>query len=81
MVSLVRGYVKKEYSDISIGTIIAILSTLINFVYHIDVILDSIPVIGYFDDAVVVATCWNFVESVVEEYNKWCKENGKELDI
>lgn len=81
MVSLVRSYIKKEYTDIPIGTIIAILSALIYFVSPIDIIPDSIPVIGYFDDAAVVAACWNFVESDVEEYNKWRKENGKEIDI
>lgn len=72
--------IKKEYSDVPIGTIIAIMGALIHFVSPIDIIPDSIPVKGYFDDAAVVAACWKLVESDVEEYQKWRKENGKDLD-
>lgn len=81
MASLLRSYVKKEYQDIPIGSIIAILSALIYFVSPIDIIPDSIPIIGYFDDAAVVAACWKLVETDVEEYIKWRKENNKELDV
>ncbi|EEA85918.1 YkvA family protein [Peptacetobacter hiranonis] len=63
-------YVKKEYTDIPIGTIIAILSALIYFVSPIDFIPDSIPGIGYLDDVAVVAVCWNLVSSDIEEYTK-----------
>jgi uncharacterized membrane protein YkvA (DUF1232 family) len=80
MASLVRSYVKKEYTDVPIGTIIALVSALIYFVSPIDVIPDSIPVLGYFDDAAVVALCWKFVQSDVEEYLKWRDENGKTIE-
>lgn len=80
MASLVKNYVKKEYTDIPIGTIIAIVSSLIYFVSPIDFIPDSIPVLGYFDDAAVVAACWKLVESDVEEYEKWHNENEKTLE-
>ncbi len=81
MASLLKSYVKKEYRDLPIGSIIAILSALIYFVSPIDVIPDSIPVIGYFDDAAVVSVCWKFVESDVQEYIKWREKNNKVLDI
>ena len=48
---------------------------LIYFVSPIDIIPDSIPAIGYFDDAAVVAACWKLVESDIEEYEKWRVEN------
>lgn len=81
MASLVKNYVKKEYTDIPIGTIIAIISALTYLVSPIDIIPDSIPILGYFDDAAVVAACWKLVESDVEEYEKWRNANGKTLDI
>ena len=81
MVSLVRSYVKKEYRDIPIGSLIAIVSALIYFVSPIDIVPDSIPVLGYFDDAAVVAACWKLVDTDVVEYVKWRKDNNKELDI
>ena len=61
MASLIRSYVKKEYTDIPIGTIIAIVRALIYFVSPIDLVPDSIPVIGYFDDVAVVGACWLLV--------------------
>lgn len=81
MASLIRNYVKKEYTDIPIGSIISIISALIYFVSPIDIIPDSIPVLGYFDDAAVVAACWKLVESDVEEYVKWRDDNNKVFDI
>lgn len=81
MVSLLKNYVKKEYTDIPIGTIIAIISALTYFLSPIDLVPDSIPVLGYFDDAAVVAACWKLVQSDVDEYVEWRKENGKELEV
>ncbi len=81
MSSLVKSYIKKEYKDIPIGTIIAIISALIYFVSPIDIIPDSIPFIGYFDDAAVVAACWKLVDSDIEEYEKWREKNNKVIDI
>ena len=81
MISMVRSYIKKEYTDIPIGTIIAIISALIYFLSPIDIVPDSIPLLGYFDDAAVVAACWKLVESDVDEYIKWRKDNNKELNV
>ena len=80
MASLIKSYVKKEYTEIPIGSIIAILSALIYFVSPIDLIPDAIPVIGLVDDAAVVATCLNFVNSDLEEYRNWREKNGKLID-
>ncbi|MDO4438312.1 MAG: DUF1232 domain-containing protein [Eubacteriales bacterium] len=81
MISLVRSYMKKEYTDIPIGTIVAIISALIYFASPIDIVPDSIPVIGYFDDATVVGACWKLVESDIDEYEKWRELNGKIIDL
>lgn len=76
MVSLIKSFTKKEYTDIPIGSIIAIISALIYFVSPIDLVPDSIPFLGYIDDAAVVAICWKLVESDVKEYVKWREYNG-----
>lgn len=77
MASLVRSFIKKEYTDIPIGSIIAIISTLTYFLSPVDVIPDAIPVIGYLDDTFVVAACWRLVESDVSEYLRWRDKNNK----
>ncbi len=81
MASLLKNYAEKEYTDIPIGTIIAIISALVYFVSPIDFVPDSIPVLGYFDDAAVVAACWKLVQSDVDEYVEWRKENGKQMEF
>lgn len=81
MASLLKNYAEKEYTDIPIGTIIAIISALMYFVSPIDFVPDSIPVLGYFDDAAVVAACWKLVQLDVDEYVEWRKENGKQMEF
>lgn len=81
LVSLVRSYTKKEYTDIPVGSIIAIVSALIYFVSPIDIVPDSIPFLGYFDDAMVVSVCWQLVESDVAEYQNWREENHRLLNV
>ncbi|MBE5942651.1 MAG: DUF1232 domain-containing protein [Lachnospiraceae bacterium] len=76
MASLLRSYVKKEYTDFPVGSLLAVISALIYFVSPIDIIPDSIPVLGYFDDAAVVAACWKLVESDIEEYQVWRNEKN-----
>ncbi|MDA8228801.1 MAG: DUF1232 domain-containing protein [Desulfitobacterium hafniense] len=53
------------------------MSALIYFVSPIDLLPDSIPVLGYVDDTAVVAFVWRMVEDDVEEYKKWQAKNRK----
>ncbi len=77
MISLVKSYIEKEYTDIPIGTIIAIVSALLYLLSTIDIIPDFIPVAGYFDDIAVMDVCLKLVESDINEYKMWKKENNK----
>ena len=79
MVSLVRSYIKKEYTDIPIGTIISIVSTLIYIVSPIDLIPDFIPVVGHIDDIMLLVWVLKSIHSDVEEYKKWRVDNGKQI--
>ena len=79
MVSLVRSYIKKEYTDIPLGVIISIVSTLIYIVSPFDLLHDAIPVIGYVDDLILLGFVLKMIHSDVDEYRKWRVKNGKEL--
>lgn len=81
MVSMVRSYIRKEYTDIPIGTIIAIISALLYFVSPLDIIPDTIPGVGHLDDAMVIGICLTLVESDVQEYVHWRDKMGKKLDV
>jgi len=81
LISLVRSYIKKEYTEIPLGSIIAVLSALIYILAPVDAIPDAIPAAGLIDDALVITTCYKLVKSDVDEYIIWRKENNKELDV
>ena len=80
MASLLRSYVKKEYTDAPLGTIVTIICALLYYVSPIDLIPDAIPVIGYLDDVGVIAACWPLVESDIQEYDAWREKNSRKLD-
>ena len=76
LISLVRSYIKGEYKNVPIGTIIAILSALLYVFMMLDFIPDSIPGAGYIDDALVIGACIKLIKSDVDEYQQYRKEKG-----
>ena len=81
MASMVKSFAKKEYTQVPIGSVVAAISAIVYVVSPIDLIPDTIPGIGYIDDAAVIAACLKLIESDLTEYIEWRKENGKELDV
>lgn len=77
LISWVKSYADKEYTEIPIGTIIAIISALIYVLSPIDIIPDVLPAIGISDDAAVVAFALKFVHDDVEEFRVWREANRK----
>lgn len=77
MISLVRSYIRKEYMEPPVGTIVAVVSALTYVLLPTDLIPDIIPGAGQLDDAAVVLACFKFVESDLKAYSKWREENGK----
>lgn len=68
-----------KYKKIPVGTIAAIVGTLLYVLSPVDLIPDFIPVIGYLDDAAILAACLNFTRFDVEEYKKEKEEDTKEI--
>lgn len=81
LVSLVKSYVKKEYTRIPVGTIIAVVSALVYFVSPIDLIPDIIPGAGHIDDAAVIGACLLLADTDIQEYIKWRDAHGKNFDV
>ena len=79
VISLIRSYIRKEYKDIPIGSIIAALAAVLYVVSPIDLIPDYIPGIGLLDDAAVFVACWKMIHDDVDKYQEWRKQAGKEI--
>ena len=79
MISLVRSYIKKEYNEVPIASIVAIVAALIYVLSPADAIPDFLPA-GYIDDAVIVAGCLVLVRTDLEDYRLWRKDAGKEFE-
>lgn len=80
MMSLVRSYVKKEYTEIPAASAISITFSLLYFLAPVDVIPDFIPGVGHLDDAAVIVGCLALVRTDLEDYRIWRKNNGFEYD-
>ena len=80
LVSLLKSYWKKEYKDIPVKSIVAVISALLYWLLPADAIPDMIPGIGYIDDASVIAFCLKLINDDLKDYEKWREQKEKKND-
>lgn len=68
LMSLIKDYTDKKYTQISKENVIKILSALSYLANPSDIIPDSVPFVGHIDDALVVAACMKQVGEEVQAY-------------
>lgn len=71
MISMVRSYIRRDYSKLPKGTILAIIGALIYFFSPIDALPDFILGAGLLDDAFVLNACLKLVKSDVDDFRNW----------
>lgn len=71
LVSIVKSYFEGKYKEIPTGTIVAIIAALLYVLSPIDIIPDVIPVVGFADDAAVIAFCVASIHSDLIKYKAW----------
>lgn len=69
--NLIRDYANGHYREIPFNIVAAIGAALIYVLSPLDLIPDFIPVVGYLDDAAVIAFCLNLVERDLVSYKVW----------
>lgn len=69
--SLVRDYWSGEYPEVPWKIIAAAVGALAYVLMPFDLIPDFIPLVGFLDDAGVIAACLKLVSDDLVEYEKW----------
>ena len=74
-VSMIKSYIKKEYTAFPMNTIVSIVALLLYWVSPADIIPDKIPIWGKADDICALTIVLRGVEKDVVAYKAW--KNGE----
>ena len=77
---LINSYIRGQYTDVPIGTIIGVIGVVMYFVLPIDAIPDFVPGVGYLDDAAVASGSLYLVKNDLDEYMRWRILTGLDPD-
>ena len=77
LLSLVRAYIKKQYTDVSPSTVMLAVAGLIYVVTPVDLIPDYILGPGLLDDAAVIGIVLQAIQMDLNKYKKWQVATGK----
>lgn len=80
MAEIIKAYIKKEYTTIPKRSILAILGAIIYFVNPLDLIPDTLPVVGHVDDLSIILVCWNAISKDIDDYITWKQNNVNSSD-
>ena len=76
MVSMVKGYITKEYTEVSPKVIATLVSAFLYLVSKKDLIRDDIPLLGFIDDLAVIAIAMKICEPELEAFKLWAEQNA-----
>ncbi|MBR3357810.1 MAG: DUF1232 domain-containing protein [Solobacterium sp.] len=71
MVSMVKSYITKEYTEVSPKVVVSLVSAFLYLVKKHDIIPDSIPLIGRVDDIAVIGLAINLCGKELDAYSAW----------
>ena len=75
MVSMVKSYITKEYTEVSPKVVASLVSAFLYLLTKKDLIRDDIPVQRYADDLAVVALAVKLNEPEIEAFKAWREAN------
>jgi len=65
------AWVKGEYTEVSLKTILWVIAAIIYFVNPFDVIPDFLPGVGYVDDAAIIFFVINSIRRDLDKFLEW----------
>lgn len=76
MIAMVKGYITKDYTQVSPKVIALLLGSFIYLVKKNDLISDKIPVLGIVDDMAVLGLALKLSEKELNEFSEWRKNKS-----
>lgn len=76
MFRLVRAYIHREYTVVPYRSMVLVVAAIIYFVSPFDLTPDWLPIVGFLDDATVIAWVYKSVKEDIDEFKEW--ERGRE---
>ena len=70
-IGFIKSYIKREYTDVPVKSLIIVISALIYFVAPIDAIPDLFLFLGLTDDVAVLAFCLKVINDDFNKYKEW----------
>ena len=78
---IIKDYCNGSYRDIPIGTIVALVGTLLYFVSPVDFVPDIVPGLGALDDIAVLTWALKQVHDDLQEYSKWLSKEENSVAV
>ena len=71
MVAMVKGYITKSYTEVSVKVIATMVAAFIYVVKKQDLINDDVAVVGYLDDIAILAAAFMLCEPELKAFVEW----------
>ena len=71
MIAMVKGYITKEYAEVSPKVIALMVGSFIYLLKKDDLISDKIPVLGIADDLAVLGLALKLSENELQAFSEW----------
>ncbi len=80
IVMLIRDYIKGDYRDVSVKSILMVATVILYFASPIDIIPDFLISVGVLDDVYILKIVLDQVGGELDRYRLWLKRN-KDVEI
>jgi uncharacterized membrane protein YkvA (DUF1232 family) len=71
LLRLLKAWAGRRYPEVSTATLVTVIAAVVYFVNPFDAIPDLLPMIGYVDDASVIAFVIARVRGEIERFRTW----------
>lgn len=73
MFRLIKAYSDGSFRDIPWNFLLLLITAIVYFVSPVDAIPDVIPIVGFADDASVIAIIYNAIKPIIDKFIEWEK--------